>query len=665
MSSDADRTPFSNETPSPENLLRSIVESSDDAIISKDLNGIVTSWNRSAERIFGYTEEEMIGRPIVILIPPERINEEQEILRKVRAGERLDHLETIRRCKDGRLIDVTVSISPVRSASGRIVGSAKIARDISETKRATPADMLLAAIVSSSDDAVISKSLDGIVTSWNAGAERIFGYKAEEMIGESILKLIPADRKNEEPKILERLRRGDRVEHFETIRVRKNGEPFNVSLTISPVKNAFGKIVGASKIARDITELKRIAHEREILLESERIARAQAEHANRMKDDFLATVSHELRTPLNAIVGWTEVLATGGQDRDEIIQGVDVIKRNALMQAQLIEDLLDLGRITSGKMALRIESVDPGAIVTEAIASVQHTAEAKQITLKTTVNPLRGEIMGDAKRLQQIVWNLLANAIKFTEDGGQVLVTVARVGSNVEVAVADNGRGIAPQFLPHLFERFRQADVSTTRQHGGLGIGLALVRQLAELHGGTVRADSPGIGHGATFTLSLPVSVAVSASRNSPPENETPDNPLPTDLGGLKVLAIDDDTDSLEVVKRILAARGAQVRTANSVAGAMEVLETFTPDVILSDIGMPRQDGYEFIRRLRERPAFAGIPAVALTALARAEDRTRALNTGFQSHIAKPLAAAELVAVVRSFGKLRAARHGESPTRGI
>jgi PAS domain S-box-containing protein len=661
MSSDADHTPFSNETPSPEDLLRSIVDSSDDAIISKDLTGVVTSWNRSAERMFGYTAEEMIGRPITILIPPERNSEEVEILRKIRAGERLDHFETVRRHKDGRLIDVAVSISPVRSASGHIVGAAKIARDISETKRATSADLLLSAIVSSSDDAVISKNLEGIVTSWNAGAERIFGYKAEEMIGESILKLIPIDRKEEEPKILERLRRGERVEHFETVRVRKNGEKLNISLTISPVKNAVGKIVGASKIARDITELKRIAREREILLESERIARAQAEHANRMKDEFLATVSHELRTPLNAIVGWTEVLATGGQDRDEVIQGVDVIKRNAMMQAQLIEDLLDLGRITSGKMTLRIELVDPAAIVSEAIASVQHSAEAKQITLKTALNPLRGEIMGDAKRLQQIIWNLLANAIKFTDDGGHVLVTIAQAGSHLEIAVADNGRGIAPQFLPHLFERFSQADASTTRQHGGLGIGLALVKQLVELHGGTIRADSPGIGHGATFTLSLPVSVAVSASLTSPPETAAPDGPLLTDLSGLKVLAIDDDTDSVEVAKRILSARGAQVRTANSVAGAMEVLESFTPDVILSDIGMPRHDGYEFIRRLRERPAFSGIPAVAFTALARAEDRTRALNAGFQSHIAKPLAAAELVAVVRSFGKLRVARNLEFP----
>ncbi len=661
MSSDADRTPFSNETPSPENLLRSVIESSDDAIISKDLDGVVTSWNRSAERIFGYTAEEMIGRPITVIIPPERSGEEQEILRKLRAGERIDHFETIRLHKDGSLVDVAVSISPVRSASGRIVGASKVARDISETKRATSADMLLAAIVSSSDDAVISKNLDGIVTSWNAGAERIFGYKAEEMIGESILKLIPAERKEEEPKILERLRRGERVEHFETVRMRKNGELLNISLTISPVRNASGRIVGASKIARDITELKRIAHEREILLESERIARAHAEHANRMKDDFLATVSHELRTPLNAIVGWTEVLATGGEGRDEVIQGVDVIKRNAMMQAQLIEDLLDLGRITSGKMALRIEPVDPAAIVSEAIASVQHTAEAKQITLKATVNPLRGEIMGDAKRLQQIVWNLLANAIKFTNDGGRVLVTVTQVGSNIEIAVADNGRGIAPQFLPHVFERFRQADASTTRQHGGLGIGLALVKQLAELHGGTIRAESPGIGHGATFTLSLPVSIAVSTSPDFPPENAAPDSLLLTDLSGLKVLAVDDDTDSVEVVKRILSARGAQVRTANSVAGAMEVLPTFIPDVILSDIGMPRQDGYEFIQRLRERPGFSGIPAVALTALARAEDRTRALNAGFQSHIAKPLAAAELVAVVRSFGKLRAARKVESP----
>jgi PAS domain S-box-containing protein len=644
---------FSSETPTPETLLRAIVESSDDAIISKDLQGTVTSWNRSAERIFGYSAEDMLGHSIKILIPPDRLHEEDIFLGKVRAGERIDHLETVRRRKDGVLIDVAVSISPVYSASGKIVGASKIARDISESKRTTTADLLLAAIVNSSDDAIISKRLDGTITSWNAGAQRLFGYTPEEIVGQSIFRLIPADRRDEEPRIIKRLRNGERVEHFETIRIKKNGESFPISLTISPVRNRDGIIVGASKIARDISELKAIGREREVLLESERIARVQAEHANRMKDEFLATVSHELRTPLNAIVGWTDVLETGGENRDDVTQGIGVIRRNAMMQAQLIDDLLDLGRINSGKMVLNIAPVNPKTVIMEALASVQHAADKKRIAIKSNLEDVRGGLLADAKRLHQVVSNLMTNAIKFTDDGGLVSISLSQIGSGLTLTVADNGRGIARGFLPHLFERFHQADSSTTRQHGGLGIGLALVKQLVELHGGKVRAESKGVGQGATFMVTLPISVAESPRTASWAAQSAIAGGALADLTGIRVLAVDDDADSTEIVKRILTARSAEVRTAASVAEAMATLRAFTPDVILSDIGMPLQDGYDFIRRLRENPAFAGIPAVALTALARVEDRTRALNAGYQSHVAKPLAATEVVAVVRSLGQLR------------
>ncbi len=656
MPHSSEKISFSSETPTPENLLKAIVESSDDAIISKDLNSTVTSWNRSAERMFGYLAAEMLGHSIKILIPPDRVHEEDVFIRKIRAGERIDHFETVRRRKDGGTIDVAVSLSPVYSASGKIVGASKIARDITETKRATTADVLLAAIVNSSDDAIISKKLDGTITSWNNGAQRLFGYAPEEIVGQSIFKLIPADRRDEEPRIIERLTKGERVDHFETFRVKKNGELFPISLTISPIRNADGIIVGASKIARDISELKAASRERELLLESERAARAQAEHANRMKDEFLATVSHELRTPLNAIVGWTEVLATSGENWDEIALGIDIIKRNAMMQAQLIEDLLDLGRIATGKMVLDVEPVNLKTVIVEALASVQHAADAKRIAVARHLDDVRSVLMGDAKRLQQVVWNLFTNAIKFTDNGGLVSITLKQIGSELSLTIADNGCGIAPQFLPFIFERFRQADSSTTRQHGGLGIGLSLVKQLVDLHGGKVRAESKGEGQGATFVVTLPVSVAISGKNTSqvrfPAVAEVP----LADLSGIQVLALDDDADSVHIVKRILTARGADVRTASSVVEAMGILKMFTPDVILSDIGMPGQDGYDFIRQFRELSSFAAIPAVALTALARVEDRTRALNAGFQSHIAKPLAAAELVAVVHSLGRLRFAR---------
>lgn len=637
----------------PENLLSAIIDSSDDAIVSKDLNGIITSWNKGAEKIFGYRPDEVVGHSILIILPDDRKPEEADILARIRRGERIDHFETVRRRKDGSLIDVSVTISPIRGPDGVVLGASKIARDITEQKRGNASGLLLAAIVNSSDDAILSKNLDGIITSWNRGAQRIFGYTAEEIVGKSVLTLLPVTLHDEERTILARLQRGERIERFESIRVRKNGEHFDVSLTISPIRDLQGRVIGASKIARDITDVKRTLLEREQLLESERVARAQAEHANRMKDDFLATVSHELRTPLNAIVGWTEVLRSDASTAADVAEGVEVIKRNALVQAQIIDDLLDLGRIASGKMILNVEPVDVTGIVRESIASVQHAADQKRIAIRNEVETCKGRLMADAKRLQQVVWNLLTNAIKFTPNDGTVSLRVACIGAEVEISVADTGRGIDPKFLPHVFERFRQADSSTTRQHGGLGIGLALVKQLTELHGGSVQAASGGPGKGATFTVRLPMTMP---SEHHPRASALP-APVPgvagqADLSGIKVLAVDDDRDSLEVIRRILVGRNAVVQPAASAEQGIQFFQSFEPHVILSDIGMPGQDGYDFIRRVRELPNGAWVPAAALTALARADDRMRALQAGFQTHLAKPVAAAEVVAVVRSLASL-------------
>ncbi len=644
--------------PSLESLFAALVDSSDDAMLTEDLNGIITSWNKAAERVFGYAAAEMIGRSILVLLPPAVTHEDADMLHRIRKGERLDHFETIRLAKNGKVLDVAITVSPVKDAEGRVVGASQIARDMTDFKRGADADLLLAAIVSSSDDAILSKSLDGIITSWNAGAKRVFGYDAEEMIGQSVTKLIPLNRRDEEPRILERLRRGERVDHFETMRVRKNGEHFPVSLTISPVKDAYGKIVGASKIARDITNLKQFAAEREQLLESERVARSQAENANRMKDEFLSTVSHELRTPLNAIVGWTEVIEGGDQNREEVIYGVQVIKRNAMMQAQLIEDLLEVGRITSGKMRLEIEPIDIGFVISEAIASVAHAAQTKQLKITSEIGNIRG-LLGDSKRLQQVVWNVLTNAIKFTPSGGRIQVTASRKSSHVEISVADSGIGIAAKFMPHLFERFSQADASTTRANGGLGIGLALVKQLVELHGGKVRAESPGEGMGSTFTLFLPIAALQGGERRLEITKEGGPVSGLSDLKGIKVMAIDDDMDSLGLIKRILTRQGAEVQTATSVDEALNVFSRFVPDVVLSDIGMPEKDGYELIRRIREHPSGATTPAAALTALVRSEDRTRALTAGYQNHLSKPVAAAEIVAVVYSLARIH--RRERSP----
>jgi PAS domain S-box-containing protein len=361
----------------------------------------------------------------------------------------------------------------------------------------------LAAIVDSSDDVIVSKTLDGIIKSWNRAAERLFGWTADEAVGKHITLIIPKNRLSEEDDVLARLRRGERVDHFETVRQRKDGSLVDVSITVSPVRDGTGRIVGASKIARDITERRRIEQEREDLLARAQRARLDAERANRAKDDFLATLSHELRTPLNAILGWTNVLSTARRDPDMIDRAVETITRNAKQQARLIEDLLDISAILSGKLRLDIRPVDLEALLTGIIDSVRPAANAKGIRLGTRFTPAAGQMRGDPERLQQVFWNLLSNAIKFTETGGRVDVTLEFTADRAVIRVSDTGIGIHPDVLPVVFERFRQADSSITRSHGGLGLGLAIAKQLVEMHGGRVEAASLGEGRGTTMTVTL------------------------------------------------------------------------------------------------------------------------------------------------------------------
>ena len=511
-----------------------------------------------------------------------------------------------------------------------------------------PKESLYEAIVDSSDDAIVSKNLHGIVQSWNKGAERIFGYSAEEMIGVSIATLLPPDRPDEESRILKRLQQGERLEHFETQRRRKDGKIIDVSLTISPVRNTEGVIVGASKIARDITDQKEA--QRKLAETHEALKRA-----NQLKTEFLTTLSHELRTPLNAILGWVQILKQGATEED-VGQAIPIIERNVRAQSQMIEDLLDMSRIESGKVSLDIQRIDLPAVVGAGIETVRPVAEAKEIRLTSAFSSLSGIVMGDKDRLQQIVWNLLSNAIKFTPKKGRVHVVIKRVNSHVEICVTDTGQGIAPEFLGQVFDRFRQADATTTRRHGGLGLGLSIVKNLTELHGGTVRVESEGIGQGATFSIDLPLQpvrqdaqAEADADRNAAVDSVASE----LDLSRVKVLVVDDEEDSLKIVMRILQRHGAEVRGAGSMHEALGEFEKFSPHVIVSDIGMPQHDGYEFIARVRKLPGGRTVPAIALTALARGEDRTRALRVGFQLHISKPVDFSELVAVVQNLASLR------------
>ncbi len=386
------------------------------------------------------------------------------------------------------------------------------------------------------------------------------------------------------------------------------------------------------------------------LLESERAARASAEDANRIKDEFVANVSHELRTPLNAILGWAQILREGGNDPAEMAEGLEIIERNARVQAQLIEDLLDMSRIVSGKIRLSLEPIDPVQAVQAAIESVRLQANSRRLEIISALEP-SATILGDPARLQQIVWNLLSNGIKFTRAPGKIFISLRKLNGDIEISVRDTGVGIAPQFLPYVFERFRQADASTTRRHGGLGLGLAIVKQLVELHGGAVTAKSPGVGRGAAFIVTIPT---IHAQTRDPAERGILSrSPIPpecesADLRGVKVLVVDDDADSRALVKRMLSGCKAEVTIAASGREALQLLSESQPDVLLSDISMPEMDGYELIRKVRavNDVARRSLPAAALTAFARSEDRHRALLAGFQSHLTKPVEPAELIAVV-------------------
>ena len=643
----------------PEALLGAIVDSAEDAIVSKNLRGIVMSWNRGAERVFGYAAREMIGQSILKLLPPERYPEEDDILARLQRGERVENLHTVRVRKDGERFPVSLTISPIRDPFGVVVGASKIARDISAQDRAAEVNALLGAIIDSSDDAIISKDLNSIITSWNRGAERIFGYTAVEMIGQPIWRLFPPDRWDDEPRIVERIKRGERVDHFETKRVRKDGTVIDVSVTISPVRNSSGEVVGASKIARDITE-QRATHEK-LLQANEELRRA-----DQMKSEFLATLSHELRTPLNAILGWTQVVKESGySDPREVEEAIEIIERNARAQAAMIEDLLDVSRIVSGKVILDMQQLDLPAVVEAAIQSLQPTAQARNIRITSAFSSIGEVVMGDRNRMQQVVWNLLSNALKFTPKGGRVHVAIDRVNSHVRITVSDNGQGIPADYLPVIFERFRQVDGSSRRRHGGLGLGLSIVKQLVELHGGEVRAESEGEGKGSVFTICIPVIATRRSGDGGRPASGAAAASAPERvLQGVHILAVDDEPDSLALVKRILESRGAEVETANSVAGARAIVAERTPDILLSDIGMPEEDGYDLIRHVRSLPTGRSLPAVALTALARSEDRTQCLRAGFQTHVAKPVEPSELVAVIAGLAFLGRANRtviGSSP----
>lgn len=822
--------------------LSALIESADDAIISKTLHGIITSWNKGAERIFGFTAEEAVGQPITIIIPPDHLDEEPKILARLRAGERIEHFETVRQRKDGTRLDIALTVSPIIGPHGEIIGASKIAHDISAQRQADRAreeasERLKLALDAAHLGDWMWDARSNLVTLSDTAA-RIIGVPPEmPMNRDELRKLLEVDDRERaritaetalanhtDYEIEYRLKRPDNSETWisakgrgiydehgaiigqlgfvqdisarkaaeETLREQADalrtlnevGKVISAELdlhkTVQAVTDAATELTGAhfgsffynvfneedasymlytlAGVPREafadfpmprntdlfgptfrgegvvrISDVKKdprygknspyygmpeghlpvtsylavpvvsrscevlgglffghpepdifterdeivvaglalqaaVAMDNARLYETAKRARAeaekaaaekerlyrQAEESSRLKEEFLATISHELRTPLSAILGWTRMLRLGQLSEENAVKALDTIERNARAQAQLVDDLLDVSRIVTGKLRMDVQPADPNAFIDAAVEAVRPAAEAKGVRVQKVIDTGAISIPGDPVRLQQVVWNLLSNAIKFTPRGGRVQIRSERVNSHLEIVVSDTGQGIAADFLPHVFDRFRQADQKTSRSHGGMGLGLAIVRHLVEMHGGSVRAMSDGEGHGSTFTVMLPISpvyrfdaeggrVHPAARDLLPPlDNDCGDN-----LNGLRILVVDDEADTRELLKQGLEYCGAKVKVVGTAAEALDAVMGTVPDVLISDIGMPGVDGYELIRRVRGLPPDRGgkIPAIALTAYTRTEDRLQSLRAGYDMHVPKPVELAELVAV--------------------
>ena len=479
-----------------------------------------------------------------------------------------------------------------------------------------------------------------------------FGPAATDLRGRHMVDVLGSDAYEVVRPHVERVLSGERVQ-FETTAPYRDGGSRDIQASYIPHHDEHGRVRGFVSIVQDVTAKARdirSADERlKLAAEAAQQSREAAETANRLKDEFLATVSHELRTPLNAIMGWARMLSMGALDEAQRTRAIETIERNAVMQQRIIEDILDVSRIITGKLRLDMSPIDLVPAVHAAVEAVRPSAVAKGVTLRADLDAGIGRVMGDSSRVQQMIWNLASNAITFTPRGGTVTVTLRRVDGSAEILVSDSGRGIAAEFLPHVFDRFRQGDASTTRLHGGLGLGLAIVRHLTELHGGSVAAHSDGEGRGATFVISIPLADArigptMEAAGAHAAALATERSDTTRRLQGVRILVVDDEVDVRELVSAVFTRSGAEVRTAASSREALAALDSWTPSVIVCDVAMPAEDGYHFIQELRARPPERGgaIPAAALTAYARPEDREKALGAGYQVHIVKPADPVEL-----------------------
>lgn len=647
-------------------ILRATIESTADGILVTDEYGHMLRYNERYLQMWQIQLSDIVElrqhRQLQklscrYLADPQQYLERVEEIYAAWRPETYDLLELA----DGRVFE---RFSKIQYVEGLCVGRVWSFRDITARKHAEEAlqesTERLHFMAEAMPQKIFTSRADGAVDYFNQQWKDYTGLAPEKMQGWEWIKLIHSD---DVPECVRRWQHSlNTGEHLQMeCRFRQANGTYRWHLLQAQARrDAKGYIsmwVGSNT---DIDTLKRANEEKKQLLENERIARSEAEHANRIKDDFLATLSHELRTPLNAILGWSQLILQGTMKNEDIQRGLETIERNARAQNKLIEDLLEMSSIISGKIRLDVQELDLSSIVEAAVESVAPTAEAKGICIRRTIPATAGRVLGDNHRLQQIIWNLLSNAVKFTSKGGTVEVIVERAASHLEVTVTDSGMGIEPEFLAYVFDRFRQADSSLTRNHGGLGLGLAIVKQLVELHGGTVRAESKGEGQGASFIVTLPsapikdgmdkqqLPATPSATPSSTPSSTKRDGN--SFLSGLRILVIDDERDARELIHKVLAQHQAEIITVANAMEGLVILKSQRLDVMISDIGMPEKDGYQFIREVRRLPAIhgGGTPAIALSAFVRSEDRTRAMMAGYQVYLSKPVDSNELITAIEN-----------------
>jgi PAS domain S-box-containing protein len=613
-------------------MMRATLESTSDGILVTDGTGRVTGFNEKYVEMWRMPREVMDSGEARQLreVAARQFKDPQQFLARIKEIEASSLPESfdVLEFADGKVFE---RYSKIQRGDEQITGRVWSFRDITERRQAKKTSERLAAIVDSSDDAIVGKDLNGIVTSWNAGAERIFGYSASEMTGASIRQLIPPERQSEEDRIFECIRRGERVNHMDTVRVAKGGRRLNVSITVSPIKDSAGNVIGASKIARDITDRKR-AEERL------RAAKNAAEEASKAKDDFLAVLSHELRTPLTPALVAASYLAEHADLAPQFREEVTTIWRNVQLEARLIDDLLDITRITRGKIELRREAVDAHRLLRNALQIVHNDMIEKQLELVTDLRANNHHVWADPVRIQQVFWNLMTNAVKFTPKAGRITTRSWNEEGRFGFEITDTGIGIEAEQQDRIFKAFEQGERSITRQFGGLGLGLTISKTLVDLHGGTLSVQSQGKNLGAKFRVMLDV-VAAPVATSTTSSNG--------DVGterSLNILVVDDDADTRRILSRLLSKCGYEVAAVDCVQGALKLLEKDHFDTLISDISLPDSSGYELVREVKQRQ---WVTSIALSGFGTEEDVRRTVEAGFDHHLTKPVNFQDLRSLLR------------------